>query len=128
MWLADTSVWIQHFRKGEPVLEKRLAEGAVLMHPFVTGELACGNLQNRTEILSYLDVLPSAKVALDPEVRRLIEDRHLLGPRVDRLGGCTPARVGVALELPLMDPGPAARRSCEGTRPGRLTMASDNVE
>jgi predicted nucleic acid-binding protein len=79
MWLADTSVWIQHFRKGEPVLENRLSDGLVLMHPFVTGELACGNLKNRSGILWYLDVLPLAKVALDTEVLRLIEDRQFWG-------------------------------------------------
>lgn len=79
MWLADTSVWIQHFRKGEPVLEERLSQGVVLMHPFVTGELACGNLKKRADILWYLHVLPSAKVALDTEVLRLIDDRRLWG-------------------------------------------------
>jgi hypothetical protein len=45
----------------------------------VIGELACGNLENRAEILSYLHALPAAKVALDTEVLRLIEDRHLWG-------------------------------------------------
>jgi predicted nucleic acid-binding protein len=45
MVLADTSVWIRHFRQGEPTLADRLSEGLVLMHPFVSGELACGNLR-----------------------------------------------------------------------------------
>lgn len=47
MILADTSVWIDHLRKGVPVLAAALDEGRVLMHPFVLGELACGNLENR---------------------------------------------------------------------------------
>src|SRR5690349_3037041 len=39
--LADTSVWIEHFRKGEPALQERLSEGRILMHPWISGELAC---------------------------------------------------------------------------------------
>ena len=42
MILAGTSVWIDHFRNGHPGLAGRLAEGLVLIHPFVSGELACG--------------------------------------------------------------------------------------
>jgi hypothetical protein len=79
MVLADTSVWIQHFRQGEPRLAGHLAEGLVLMHPFVSGELACGNLKNRAAILSDLHALPSAHPASDAEVRQLIGDRRLWG-------------------------------------------------
>jgi predicted nucleic acid-binding protein len=77
--LADTSVWIQHFRQGQPTLADGLSEGLVLMHPFVSGELACGNLKNRISILSSLHALPSAKLASDREVLQLIEDRRLWG-------------------------------------------------
>jgi len=79
MVLVDTSVWIQHFRQGEPVLSDRLSEGAVLMHPFVSGELACGNLRHRSETLSDLHELPQASLASNSEVLRLIEDRRLWG-------------------------------------------------
>lgn len=79
MVLADTSVWIQHFRQGEPTLANRLSEGLVLMHPFVSGELACGNLKNRAAILSALHALPPAKVASTTEVLHLIEDWRLWG-------------------------------------------------
>jgi predicted nucleic acid-binding protein len=79
MVLADTSVWIEHFRRGRPTLADRLSEGLVLMHPFVSGELACGNLKNRAAILSDLDALPRSKLASDTEVLRLIEDRRLWG-------------------------------------------------
>lgn len=79
MVLADTSVWVQHFRRGEPVLAERLSEGLVLMHPFISGELACGNLRNRSSILSDLHALPAANVAADAEVLLLIEDRRLWG-------------------------------------------------
>jgi predicted nucleic acid-binding protein len=79
MVLADTSVWIQHLRKGEPALASGLVDGLVLMHPWVTGELACGNLRNRTAILSDFETLPQAVVASDAEVFRLLEDRRLWG-------------------------------------------------
>ena len=79
MVLADTSVWIQHFRRGEPTLANHLSKGLVLMHPFVSGELACGNLKGRAAILSDLHALPPAKVASNTEVLQLIEDRRLWG-------------------------------------------------
>jgi predicted nucleic acid-binding protein len=77
--LADTSVWIRHFRQGLPTLADRLGEGLVLVHPFVCGELACGNLKNRAEILSDLQALPAARVASDAEAFRLIELHRLWG-------------------------------------------------
>jgi predicted nucleic acid-binding protein len=60
MFLADTCVWIEHFRRGEPHLAQRLSEGTVLMHPFISGELACGNLKSRSVVLNDLHALPSA--------------------------------------------------------------------
>jgi predicted nucleic acid-binding protein len=79
MVLVDTSVWIGHLRDGLPRFSKRLAEGLVLSHPSVSGELACGNLRNRRAILSDLSALPSAVVASNDEVLYLIEDRRLWG-------------------------------------------------
>jgi hypothetical protein len=79
MLLADTSVWIQHFRQGEPGLARQLTEGLVLMHPFVSGELACGNLKDRKAVLSDLHTLPKAHAATSIEVLQLIEDRKLWG-------------------------------------------------
>ena len=80
MVLADTSVWIEHFRQGNKLLADRLNEGIILMHPFVSGELACGNLRRRAAVLSDLQALPAASVASDSEVLQMIEDRHLWGP------------------------------------------------
>jgi predicted nucleic acid-binding protein len=79
MVLADTSVWIEHFRRREPALAGLLSEGIVLIHPFVAGELACGNLKNRAAILSYLQALPPVRLASNAEVLHLIEDRRLWG-------------------------------------------------
>ncbi len=79
MILVDTSIWIDHLRSGEPVLATALENGRVLMHPFVLGELACGNLKNRSEVLRLLGDLPTAPAATDPEALGLIERRALMG-------------------------------------------------
>ena len=79
MLLADTSVWIGHFRGQEPEFRTILSDGNVLMHPFVLGELACGNLNRRDSILGYLSLLPSAVLARHDEVMRLIEVWKLHG-------------------------------------------------
>lgn len=77
--LVDTSVWIAHFRKGEPHLAKLLEEETVVCHPFVIGELACGCLKNRQEILSLLQSLPPAPQAENDEVLHFIEQNGLVG-------------------------------------------------
>lgn len=79
MVLVDTSVWVDHLRSGDPDLVGLLETSSVLMHPFVVGELACGNLRRRTEILALLNDLPSINVARDPEVLVCIERNELMG-------------------------------------------------
>ncbi|OFW26802.1 MAG: ribonuclease [Acidobacteria bacterium RIFCSPLOWO2_02_FULL_65_29] len=79
MILVDTSVWVDHLREGAPALAAALEQGNVLMHPFVLGELACGNLKNRGEVLRLLDDLPGAPMATDAEVLDLIKRRALMG-------------------------------------------------
>jgi len=79
MILADTSLWIDLFRGGGEHLEAALDDADVVTHPFVIGELACGNLRRRKEALALLEMLPSAKVATDDEVMQLIESRKLMG-------------------------------------------------
>lgn len=79
MILADTSVWISHFRHGSEDLKRSLEAGEVLCHPHVVGELACGNLRNRDDILGFLRALPAAATATDEEVLACIERNHLYG-------------------------------------------------
>jgi len=79
MILVDTSVWIDHLRAGEPALARLLEAGSVLSHPFVIGELACGNLRQRAAILSLLKDLPPARVASDDEALLFIETHTLMG-------------------------------------------------
>ena len=78
MILVDTSVWIDHLRQGDPSLVTVLEAGRVLMHPFVVGELACGTLSRRGEILALLRELPPAPVATDDEALDFIERRGLM--------------------------------------------------
>ena len=78
MILVDTSVWIAHFREGSK-LAPLLSEGLVMVHPFVVGELACGNLKYRDRILSDLQALPPAVPATHEEALRLVKDRKLWG-------------------------------------------------
>lgn len=79
MILADTSVWIDHLRSGDPQLSALLEAASVLTHPFVIGEIAMGNLRQRTAILSALGALPRAAVATEDEALRFIQDKQLAG-------------------------------------------------
>lgn len=79
MVLVDTSVWIDHFQKNEPQLRQLLFDEEVLTHPFIIGELACGSIKNRSEILTLLHALPSANVAENKEVHGFIEHHKLYG-------------------------------------------------
>jgi predicted nucleic acid-binding protein len=79
MILVDTSIWVSHLRDGHPELKELLLEGKVVCHPFVIGELACGNLQNRREILRLLKDLPMAQQASDEEFLCFIETNRLMG-------------------------------------------------
>ena len=79
MVLVDTSIWVSHLNKGDARLKTLLEKAEVVCHPFIIGELACGNIANRTEILSLLQELPAASVAKHDEVLRLIESHHLMG-------------------------------------------------
>ncbi|MGH7443526.1 MAG: type II toxin-antitoxin system VapC family toxin [Longimicrobiales bacterium] len=79
MILADTSVWTEHLRRGESRLAELLEEGDVCVHPMVLGELACGLMPNRGEVLELLRRLPRAQVATDDEALHLIDERRLMG-------------------------------------------------
>jgi hypothetical protein len=77
--LVDTSVWVAHLRAGNARLAELLRAGQVFSHPFVIGELACGNLRNRQEILALLAALPQVSIADHGEVMTLLESSHLFG-------------------------------------------------
>lgn len=73
MILADTSVWVDHLRKGDPALAALLNNGQVLAHPFIIGEVALGHLRQRKAVLSALENLPQITVARDHEVLSIID-------------------------------------------------------
>jgi len=79
MVLVDSSVWIAHLREGNSAMADLLMKELVLMHPFIRGELACGNLKDRITLLSDLSTLPQAHRASDAEVMHLIDARKLWG-------------------------------------------------
>lgn len=79
MILVDTSVWINHFREGDKLLEKLLFDGEVICHTHIIGELACGNIKNRKEIISLLQALPMAPQIEFNEYLFFIEKNQLNG-------------------------------------------------
>jgi predicted nucleic acid-binding protein len=99
MILPDASVWIDHLKRGHPSLDRLLENGEVLCHPFVIGEVACGDLRQRQLTLRLLQTLEEAPMMEHEEVLALIErhrlvatgigwvDAHLLGSTL--LAGAT---------------------------------------
>ena len=79
MILVDTSVWIDHFRAANERLKSLLLDQQVLCHPFIVGELACGNLRKRGEILANLNALPRAHLIEHEEVMSFLEAHRLYG-------------------------------------------------
>jgi predicted nucleic acid-binding protein len=77
--LADTSVWIGHFREPNSRLQELLFDDQILIHPMVIGEIACGNLSKRDHTLLLLQSLPGAKVGEHDEVLRVLERQRLWG-------------------------------------------------
>jgi len=77
--LVDTSVWVDYLRTGEAELVKLMQAGVVCCHPMILAELACGNLQNRKQLLGLLGDLSGCVVAKHDEVMRMIEQDALMG-------------------------------------------------
>lgn len=82
MVLVDTSIWVTHLRQGTRRLEKLLMDAEVMCHSFIIGELACGNLKNRNEILSLLQSLPMTPTIEFDEFLFFIDRNHLMGKGV----------------------------------------------
>lgn len=79
MILVDTSVWVDHLRRGDAQLAALLESAAVIIHPFIIGEIACGSLADRRTVLELLQDLPMATVAEVDEVLGFIEGHRLYG-------------------------------------------------
>jgi predicted nucleic acid-binding protein len=76
--LVDTSVWVEHLRRGDERLAALLEHELVLVHHHVIGELFLGQLRRRDALSELMD-LPPANVASDEEVLHFIEQERLFG-------------------------------------------------
>ena len=115
MILVDTSIWIDHLRASDERLARMLDDGQVMAHPFVTGELALGNLHNRNGVLNALTNLPQAQVATDDEVLCFVGEKCLFGIGIGYIDAHLLAAV-------LLTPG-----SMLWTRDKRLLVASSRL-
>jgi predicted nucleic acid-binding protein len=79
MVIVDTSIWVWHLRQGHSRLQELLQLSEVVCHPFIIGELACGNIKNRDEIISLIQSLPMLDVIGHEEFLHFIENRQLMG-------------------------------------------------
>jgi hypothetical protein len=79
MIIVDTSIWIDHFRNKNAVLNGLLLEEAVATHPFILGELACGSLGNRQEIFELLQALPCIQEVSNSEYMTFLDHHRLWG-------------------------------------------------
>ncbi len=79
MILVDTSVWIDHLRERDLLLETLLRANRVAAHAFVIGELSLGNLRQRGAVLQALQNLPQTVLASHGEVLRMIDLHALFG-------------------------------------------------
>jgi predicted nucleic acid-binding protein len=79
MIIADTSIWIYHFRHGLPQFADTLQKGLIAIHPVVLAELATANLLNRTETLAALRCLPMIPSGTVDECMQFIENHRLHG-------------------------------------------------
>jgi predicted nucleic acid-binding protein len=101
MILVDTSVWIEHLRRGDEALVALLNRAHVSTHPFVIGELACGNLRKRDEILRLLNGLPQAPIASQDEVLFFIDRNRLMGRGIGLIDAHLLAASALDDDLPL---------------------------
>ena len=79
MVLVDSSIWVTHLRLRSQQLEKLLMDAEVMCHPLIIAELACGNLNNRNEIITLLQSLPMASTIEFNEFLIFIDRNQLMG-------------------------------------------------
>ncbi len=107
MILADTSIWIDHFRSGNKHMRKLLNEGQIAIHPFIIAELALGflkrrSLRERSKTLALLDLLPQVRVAQLSELRVMIEARRLYGLGIGLTDAHLIASVFISISSPTL--------------------------
>lgn len=115
MILADTSIWIDHFRHADAELRRIIENDMLLCHPAVIGELALGSLGKREAVLEYLAAQRQAVVATHEEVMAMIERHRLFSMGI----GYTDAHIMASV---LLEAGAVL-----WTRDKRLQMAADKA-
>ena len=115
MVLVDTLVWISHLRYGNSKLQNLLEDCRVVSHPFIIGELACGNINNRTEIISLMQSLPMLDVVEHEELLLFIEHNQMMGKG---LGFVDVHLVAAAIlaGVPLWTKDKKLKQACSGLR------------
>jgi len=113
--LVDSSIWIDHFRRGDSELTKIIGDDRLLCHPFVVGELALGSLRDRDAVLAFLAAQREAVVATHAEVLTVIDRCSIFSMGI----GYTDAHL---LTSTLLD-----RRSSLWTRDKRLAASAQKV-
>ena len=79
MVIVDTAVWIDHIRRPLAPLAQLLAEGEIVQHPMITGEIALGSIKPREALLRFLQLLPSTLISTDADVLVFIDEQRLFG-------------------------------------------------
>jgi hypothetical protein len=79
MILADTSVWVDHFRSPITQLSALVAAGELAIHQFVVGELAVGQFRDREKSLCSLMALPNVEQIRQADFLRFVESHQLYG-------------------------------------------------
>jgi len=77
--LADTNIWCNYFRQGEPTLSKLIEFDFLAIHPLVIGELSVGTLPSRQQTVKDLHAFPALRPATYQETHHLIEENKLWG-------------------------------------------------
>jgi predicted nucleic acid-binding protein len=77
MILADTTIWIDHFRSENKEMRRQLEKANIAIHPYIVAELGLGSLSERARTLAWLDMLPRVRMVQISEVRKMIEMRSL---------------------------------------------------
>ncbi|MET4800853.1 VapC toxin family PIN domain ribonuclease [Bradyrhizobium sp. LB11.1] len=84
--LADTSIWVDHFRRADAQLASLLDHGDIVIHPFVIGELFLGGVPTASDMLGDLNTLPKTAIASNDEVLKFIVKRKLSGLGIGYVG------------------------------------------
>jgi predicted nucleic acid-binding protein len=78
--LVDTSVWVDHFKRGNSILSHLVGADRVLIHPMVLAEIACGTPPApRQQTLADLSLLQLSNQVSLKEVMVFIEQEKLYG-------------------------------------------------